>query len=482
MKRSPLLRKLRFTFQRLISEKIVFVLTLLFCLGATLTVISVWQLSDQLIQSQARQNASTSVQNLKLARTLYSDSVVGRIREQEGIVATHDYRNIAGGIPLPATYFIELGEQISASQEGVGVRLYSNYPFPWRKETGGARDQFEREAIAYLEQNPEQSFSNIEVFGDRLSLRYAEADVMKPSCIACHNSHPDSPRTDWQVGDVRGIVEVIQPLDSLVKKTQWNLLGLLGLLLTLFIFGLSGLVIAIRRLNNISQNLELEVVERTADLVDANQQLLFEQEKSNNLLLNILPPKIARQLKDGSKPVADGFGNVTILFADIVGFTKLSESYPPHELVDLLNEIFSAFDNLCERLHLEKIKTIGDAYMVAAGLPEPREDHAVAIAEMALAMQQELARINTSKKIDIALRIGINSGPVVAGVIGKKKFIYDLWGDAVNTASRMESHSLPGEIQVTESTYELLKNKYNFEPRGEIEIKGKGKMTTYFLR
>ncbi|OKH15234.1 adenylate/guanylate cyclase domain-containing protein [[Limnothrix rosea] IAM M-220] len=482
MKRSPLLRKLRFFLRRLVAEQIVLVLTLLFCVGATLTVVSVWQLSEQLIQSQAQQNAATSVQNLQMARTLYSDSVVGRIREQAGITATHDYRNIAGGIPLPATYFIELGEQISSNQAGVGVRLYSNYPFPWRKETGGARDQFEREAIAFLEQHPEQTFANVETFANRLSLRYAAADVMKPSCIACHNSHPDSPRRNWQVGDVRGVVEVIQPLDSLVQKTQWNLVGLLGLLLTLFILGLSGLVIAIRRLNNISQNLELEVIERTADLVNANQELLFEQEKSNSLLLNILPPKIARQLKDGSKPVADGFGNVTILFADIVGFTKLSESYPPRELVDLLNEIFSAFDNLCESLRLEKIKTIGDAYMVAAGLPEPREDHAAAIAEMALAMQRELMKINVAKNINITLRIGINSGPVVAGVIGKKKFIYDLWGDAVNTASRMESHGLPGQIQVTESTYELLKNQYHFEPRGAIEIKGKGKMQTYFLQ
>ncbi|WP_315861543.1 adenylate/guanylate cyclase domain-containing protein [[Leptolyngbya] sp. PCC 7376] len=446
-----------------------------------MTIFSVWQLSEHLIQSQALQNAEVSVENLKTARTLYSDSVVARMREQPGITITHDYHNMDGGIPLPATYFIELGEEISNSQKGSGVRLFSNHPFPWRQETGGARDDFEREAIAFLETNPEAAFSNIETVTNRLSLRYAVADVMKPSCIACHNSHPDSPKRDWKVGDVRGIIEVVQPLDGLISQTQFDLFKLVAFLISLFVLGLSGLVIAIRRLNKITENLELEVIERTADLVDANQQLLVEQEKSDNLLLNILPPQIATQLKNGSEPVADGFGDVTILFADIVGFTKMSESYPPHELVALLNEIFSAFDTLCEGLRLEKIKTIGDAYMVASGLPERRPDHAVAIAEMALMMQQELQRINAEKNINIRLRIGINSGPVVAGVIGKKKFIYDLWGDAVNTASRMESHSLPGKIQVTASTYELLKNRFEFQARGEIEIKGKGKMKTYFL-
>ncbi|AFY40241.1 adenylate/guanylate cyclase [[Leptolyngbya] sp. PCC 7376] len=481
MQRSPSLRKIRLTLQRFLSEKIVLALTLLFCVGATLTVVSVRQLSSELIESQASQNAAISLHNIQVARTLYSDDVVRRIRDIPGITVAHNYKDIEGGIPVPATYFIELGEKISENEQGVNVRVYSDYPFPGREETGGARDKFEREAIAFLEKNPDKVFSNIESFADRWSLRYAEADIMKASCVECHNSHPESPRKDWKVGDVRGIVEIVQPLDTLVRQTRLNLASLAILLVSLFVLGLTGLVIAIRRLNNVSKNLELQVIERTGDLIDANQKLQLEQEKSENLLLNILPPTIARQLKDGSKPVADGFGDVTILFADIVGFTQLSENYPPRVLVDLLNEIFSAFDNLCESLHLEKIKTIGDAYMVAAGLPEPREDHAVAIAEMALAMQRAVKKINERRGMNLNIRIGINSGPVVAGVIGKKKFIYDLWGDAVNTASRMESHGLPGKIQVTAATYERIKGRYQFEERGEIDIKGKGKMHTYFL-
>ncbi len=221
-----------------------------------------------------------------------------------------------------------------------------------------------------------------------------------------------------------------------------------------------------------------EISERKA----AEARLRSEQEKSETLLLNILPSAIAEKLKNGENNIADGFASVTILFADIVGFTQLSQQVSPADLVQLLNHIFSAFDRLSEKHQLEKIKTIGDAYMVVGGLPIHRPDHAEAIAAMALDMQDAIADFNAQNKFDLTMRIGINSGPVVAGVIGTKKFIYDLWGDAVNTASRMESHGIPGEIQVTESTYDLLKNKYSFQPRGKIHIKGKGEMMTYLLK
>ncbi|MGK7922646.1 MAG: adenylate/guanylate cyclase domain-containing protein [Trichodesmium sp.] len=213
----------------------------------------------------------------------------------------------------------------------------------------------------------------------------------------------------------------------------------------------------------------------------AEKILSNEQEKSERLLLNILPQPIAEKLKEGHKNIADGFAEVTILFADIVGFTKLSEKISPTKLVYLLNEIFSSFDELTDQYCLEKIKTIGDAYMVVGGLPKPREDHAEAIAEMALDMQQEIARFNSKNKMQLSIRIGINTGPIIAGVIGRKKFIYDLWGDAVNTASRMESHGIPDTIQVTELTYNYLKGKYRLNPRGTILIKGKGEMKTFFL-
>ncbi|MEY3869644.1 MAG: hypothetical protein RLZZ338_3535 [Cyanobacteriota bacterium] len=210
--------------------------------------------------------------------------------------------------------------------------------------------------------------------------------------------------------------------------------------------------------------------------------LRSEQEKSERLLLNILPEAIALRLKQGENTIADSFADVTILFADLVGFTELSSRTTPQELVKLLNCIFSNFDQLTEKYHLEKIKTIGDNYMVASGLPIPRLDHAIAIADMALEMQEIIIKFNEKKGESLHLRIGINSGSVVAGVIGTKKFIYDLWGDAVNTASRMESQGIPGKIQVTESAYQLLCEKYIFEPRGSIYVKGKGNMNTYFLQ
>jgi len=212
------------------------------------------------------------------------------------------------------------------------------------------------------------------------------------------------------------------------------------------------------------------------------EALHYEQEQAERLLLNILPKLIAQRLKQLESTIADNFEEVTVLFADIVGFTELSARFPPAQVVELLNRIFSAFDELSDYYGLEKIKTIGDAYMVVGGLPTPRPDHAEAIANMALDMQQVITEFNNQNNQTLSIRIGINSGPVVAGIIGIKKFSYDLWGDTVNIASRMESQGLPDQIQVTEFTYKKLQANYWFEERGMIQVKGKGKMTTYFLK
>ncbi len=211
------------------------------------------------------------------------------------------------------------------------------------------------------------------------------------------------------------------------------------------------------------------------------ESLKVEQEKSENLLLNILPKAIVHQLKIGNNTIASRSENVTILFADIVDFTELSSKVSPNQLVSMLNEIFSCFDVLVDQFGLEKIKTIGDSYMVVGGLPTPRDDHAEAIAEMALAMQREITAFKRDDGKSFRLRIGINTGPVVAGVIGIRKFIYDLWGDAVNIASRMESHGIAGGIQVTSATYALLQDQYSFWHRGKIYIKGRGELDTYML-
>ncbi|MBD2485639.1 PAS domain S-box protein [Planktothrix sp. FACHB-1365] len=213
----------------------------------------------------------------------------------------------------------------------------------------------------------------------------------------------------------------------------------------------------------------------------AEVALRYQQKQTERLLLNILPEPIANRLKQETKTIAEHFGQVTVLFADIVGFTQISSSLSPISLVNLLNELFSSFDRLTEKYGLEKIKTIGDAYMVVGGLPDPRSDHAIAIADMALDMQSAILEFNQTHHKAFSVRIGIHSGPVVAGVIGIKKFLYDLWGDTVNIASRMESHGLAGHIQMSEDTYHLLPKKYVVVKRGLISIKGKGSMNTYFL-
>ncbi len=212
------------------------------------------------------------------------------------------------------------------------------------------------------------------------------------------------------------------------------------------------------------------------------EQLEIEREKSEKLLLNILPGPIAHRLKETEGTLADSFPEVTVLFADIVDFTRMSAGLSPTQVVDMLNEIFTEFDRLAEVHQLEKIKTIGDAYMVVGGLPHHRPDHAEAVAELALDMKDAIQAYAQMTGRPFNMRIGINTGPVVAGVIGVRKFIYDLWGDTVNIASRMEAHGLPGCIQITQHTYKHLENTpYLFEERGVIDIKGRGQMLTYLL-
>jgi class 3 adenylate cyclase len=209
--------------------------------------------------------------------------------------------------------------------------------------------------------------------------------------------------------------------------------------------------------------------------------LLAEQERSERLLLNVLPAPIATRLKESERVIADAFPEATVLFADIVDFTVRSQRMAPQQVVQALDELFSAFDQLARGQGLEKIKTIGDAYMVAGGLPDPRPDHAEAVAEMALGIREEVARRSDPSGQPLAVRIGIDTGPVVAGVIGRNRFIYDLWGDTVNTASRMESHGVAGCIQVTARTHDRLRDGYRFQRRGPIPVKGKGEMVTWFL-
>ncbi len=215
-------------------------------------------------------------------------------------------------------------------------------------------------------------------------------------------------------------------------------------------------------------------------LAAEHRALQVERARSERLLLNVLPASIAERLKDGERTIADS-REATVVFADLVGFTAFARERTPEQVVELLNEVFTWMDELADRFGLEKIKTIGDAYMAVAGLPTPRDDHVDAAAELALALVDTMPAFPGDGTQPARMRVGIDTGPVVAGVIGRRKFSYDLWGDTVNTASRMESTGVPGRVQVTARVVDALDDRYVFEPRGEIEVKGKGRMRAWFL-
>jgi adenylate cyclase len=241
---------------------------------------------------------------------------------------------------------------------------------------------------------------------------------------------------------------------------------------------------------DIVQGFELGAVDYVAKpfnahelLARVNTHLTMDRLRRENerLLLSILPESVADRLKSGDVRIADRFEEVTVLFADIVSFTELAAGMPAHVLVELLNDLFTRFDLAAQKLGIEKIKTIGDAYMAVCGLPEACADHSERMVTMAQQMMEIAREFSESHGTPVRLRIGINSGPVVAGVIGRNKFIYDLWGDTVNLASRMESHGLPDTIQVTRSVIENLQDRYPFERRGYVEVKGKGAIETWTL-
>lgn len=472
--------RLRTTLSALLYRRITLALTILFMVGGILALWNIDRLSDHLILAQARQNTAIYAQAIQQARVLYGE-IVNNARSAHGLEVTDlqiEQRRQADrrALPLPIAFLLDLSERIDADGSGAQIRIYSDDPFSNRVGIRGIQTDFERQALVFLRQHPDQVYDAILKTPNGWEYQYAKAEVMQPSCIECHNSHPNSNRRDWQVGDVRGALKIVQPLDQVRQEVRQGLRETLVVFMGLALLAVMGIGLVMNRVRRTSRELERQIAERTAELQASKA-------KSERLLRNILPPAIADQLKDqeGYGKIASNFEQVTVLFADIVGFTPLSASIPPIQLVDLLNRIFSEFDQLAEHYQLEKIKTIGDAYMVVGGLPMANEDHTVAIAEMALAMQAAIQAIPKPDGTPCEIRIGIHSGPVVAGVIGLKKFAYDLWGDTVNVAARLEASGEPGHIHVTAAVYEYLKEDYELISRGPIQVKGKGEMVTYWL-
>jgi adenylate cyclase len=280
-----------------------------------------------------------------------------------------------------------------------------------------------------------------------------------------------------------GLLTVVGGLILFPARKAWLWFG--GFLLTVVLGGVAPEWIApVHDVEASSGDIAATVVGATAFVFAGMAYFVRQrdrfQKESDDLLLNILPDEVATRLKAHRSMIADDYESASVLFADVVDFTPMSAGMSPFELVGLLNEVFTTFDGFVAVLGLEKIKTVGDEYMVAAGVPRRRPDHAQAIAELALRIRDHCEG-NQFDGHHIRLRIGINSGPVVAGIVGTHKFAYDLWGDVVNTASRMESEGVPGSIQISEATHQLIKDHFLCEPRGVIPVKGKGDMETYIL-
>lgn len=465
--------------QNFIFKRIILVLTILFCLGVGIALSSMSRLSSNLIASQALQNASLSAKAINEARVLYSSEVANRARTVDGIVVTHDYRNQKGAIPNPATYTIELSSRISSKETGSMARLYSDYPFPHRQKDGGPRDNFEREALRYLSKNPTEKFFRKEKLQGRPSFRYAEAVVMEQSCVDCHNTHPDSPKTDWKVGDVRGILEIIQPIDGLIKQARSRMRETFITLGGISLLSLSGLTLVIGRLRHAAKELEIRVRERTSDLHLANLDL----EKRNQLIGQIFGRYLSAEVvaKLLEKPETFKIGGdrktITILTSDLRGFTALSEHLPPEEVVRILNLYLEYMSEIISQYQGTIDKFMGDGILVLFGAPNTRADDTERAVACAVAMQLAIAEVNQKIKEwgyqPLQMGVGINTGDVVVGNIGsEKRTDYSVVGSHVNLAYRIESYTIGGQIFISESTFEKVKSIVRVDCQKQVKAKG----------
>ena len=294
----PLLSNAKGWIAKILYKRITIILFFLFLAGITIAVTSMQNLSSSLIESQALQSAKISAQILKKARSLYSSEVINRIEKLSDIEVSHDYEYKQGAIPLPATFLIQLGHIISEKNFNASIRLYSKYPFPWREAEGGARDDFEREALQVLEQDPNEVFYRVENYKGFSTLRYAEPDIMKASCIGCHNSHPDSPKSDWKVGEVRGILEINQPLDTVILESRHSLSQTTLKLVLIGILALSGLILIIGRLKDFNKELDILVKLRTSELNQANNTLIQARQDITQLRIQVDRKKQKKEVEE----------------------------------------------------------------------------------------------------------------------------------------------------------------------------------------
>jgi adenylate cyclase len=466
-------------FLRLLLKRIILVLTLMLCVSIGVALSNMSSLSTSLIESQAVQNANLYIQSLNQAINLYSDAAVDRAKTVKGVIVSHAYLNQKGAIPLPSTFAIELGDRISEGNSDMSFRLYSDYPFPWRKAKGGVKDDFERQALSYLRQNPNQRFFRFEKHDGDTTLRYGEASIMKATCVACHNTDPKSPKKDWEVGDVAGVWEVTQNLNSLVTMKGKELQGTFLTLGGIGVLGLSGLTLVMGKLRQTARELEKRIRDRTADLAQANTDLekrnslirqVFGRYLSDNVVANLLESPHGLKLGGERR-------KITILTSDLRGFTALSERLSPEEVIHILNIYLEYMADVINQYQGTIDEFMGDGILVLFGAPIPKADDATRAVACACSMQLAMGAVNEKMKElglpRLEMGIGINTGEVVVGNIGsEKRTKYGIVGSHVNLTYRIESYTKGGQILISQQTLKEAGSNVRISGQKQVQPKG----------
>lgn len=460
----------------LLLKRIVLVLTLIFCIAVGIALANMLRLSSDLIKAQAVQNADLYIQSFNQAINLYSETAADRVRAGKTAKVTHAYWADTNAIPLPSTFAIELGDRISDQQSGVSVRLYSDFPFRWRTN-GGARDTFERNALIQLRKRPKDPYFVFERQDGHLTLRYGEASIMKASCVACHNTDRDSPKKDWEVGDVGGVWEVSQQLD--LSQIDQKLKGTFTMLSGISVLGVCGLTLVVGKLRQSASELEIRVHDRTADLAQANVELGKRNQLIRQVFGRYLSDPVVETLLDRPQGLALGGERrkITILTSDLRGFSALSEQLDPEVVIDILNHYLRQMTEVINQYQGTIDELMGDGILVLFGAPIPQPDDALRAITCACAMQLAMGAVNAQLRStglpDLEMGIGIHTGEVVVGNIGsERRTKYGIVGSPVNLTYRIESYTKGGQILISEQTRQevgssvKLAGQYQVQPKG----------------